>query len=49
MQNLVGIIRIEAELKEALEKLEALKERAAKACASRAGACTTPAGTPRST
>jgi succinate dehydrogenase / fumarate reductase flavoprotein subunit len=28
MQNLVGIIRVEAELKEALQKLEALKERA---------------------
>jgi succinate dehydrogenase / fumarate reductase flavoprotein subunit len=31
MQNLVGIVRIEAEMKEALVKLEALKARAAKA------------------
>jgi succinate dehydrogenase / fumarate reductase flavoprotein subunit len=30
MQNLVGIIRVEAELKEALKKLDALKQRAGK-------------------
>jgi succinate dehydrogenase / fumarate reductase flavoprotein subunit len=30
MQNLVGIIRVEAELREAIKKLEALKQRAAK-------------------
>jgi succinate dehydrogenase / fumarate reductase flavoprotein subunit len=30
MQNLVGIIRVEGELREALKKIEALKQRAAK-------------------
>ena len=49
MQNLVGIIRTEAELKEAVKEIEALKERAAKVRGRGRARRTTPAGTPRST
>ena len=44
MQDLVGIVRIEDEMLQALKGLDALKARAAQT-ASRAIASTTPAGT----
>ena len=49
MQDLVGIVRSEAEMQRALDGLAALRERARRRSASPAIASTTPAGTPRST
>ena len=49
MQDLVGIVRNEAEMQQALDGIEELQARARDASASAATASTTPAGTPRST
>ena len=48
MQDLVGIVRNEDEMQQALEELGRLRERAQRGSASAAIASTTPAGTPRS-
>ena len=45
MQNLVGIIRVEAELKQALEKIAEAQAARSKRAASKATASTIPAGT----
>ena len=48
MQDLVGIVRIESEMQQALEKIDEAAARAPRRPASRAIANTTPAGTRRS-
>ena len=49
MQDLVGIVRTESEMREALARIAALNERAGARRRRRATASTTPAGTPAST